>query len=86
MTDQTNTPPDSNLPNTITWSESGIIIKQIVMIVVAVGSLAGIAFTPEQTAQITGIVSAVAVIGFSAWTIHNRATKNCPPVVPKAKT
>lgn len=77
----TDTLPDA--PEGITWQSSGIIIKQIVLIVVSIGSLAGIAFTPEQTAQITGILSAVAVIGFSAWTIHGRMTKPCPPIVPK---
>lgn len=70
-------------PEAITWQTSGIIIKQIVLIVVSVGSLAGIAFTPEQTAQITAIASAVAVIGFAGWTIHSRITKPCPPVAPK---
>lgn len=82
MSDQNSTP---DVPDGIAWQTSGIIIKQIVLIVVSVGSLAGIAFTPEQTAQITGIVSAVAIIGFAGWTIHSRMTKPCPPVIPKLK-
>lgn len=76
-------PQDPTSIEGIAWQTSGIIIKQIVLIVVSVGSLAGIAFTPEQTAQITGVVSAVAVIGFSAWTIHSRMTKTCPPIIAK---
>lgn len=84
----TDTPSqDANtVPDTISWSESSIIVKQLVMIIVSVGTLAGIAFTPQQTAQITGIVTAVSIIGFSAWTIHSRITKSCPPIAPKAKT
>lgn len=70
-------------PDLITWKESGIIIKQVVMIIGVVGAMCGVAFTPEDTAKITAIVTGLFVIGVAAWTIHNRLKLPCPPVTQK---
>lgn len=72
-------------PDQITWVESGIIIKQLIVIVVTVGSIAGVVFSPQQIGEITTVTTALVTVIFSVWTIHNRLTKNCPPITKQEK-
>lgn len=67
----------------INWSESGIIVKQLVVIIISIASLCGLIFSPEQVAIITAAVTALITLAVALWTIHNRITKNCPPIAPK---
>lgn len=87
MTDPTNLTPD-----TITTLQSGIVVKQLAIVVGALASLAyslcslfGIVITPDKLQQIEAALTALGVLGFAFWTIHSRITKPCPPINTKPK-
>lgn len=69
----------------INWSESGIIVKQLVVIVVSVASLCGLVFSPDQVAIITAAVTALITLALALWSIHNRIKQPCPPIAPTQK-
>jgi len=73
---------DQQIPDQISWTDSGIIIKQLVMVIISVGSLAGMIFSPDEVAKITAVVTAVTMLVLSLWTVHNRLSKPCPPILP----
>ena len=81
---------DNQTPETITIWQSGIIQKQLAILVpsictfiYAICSLFGIVVTPDLQAKIAAAVMALLVMILAIWTIHNRITKACQPIATK---
>lgn len=88
MTDTQNNQP----LEPISALQSGTVIKQITLALGAISSFVysicaifGIVVEPQLQEKIGMAGGSLAVLIVALWTIHNRITKPCPPIVPKSQ-